>query len=357
MWRPPVEKRVLLIVDDIPINRLVLSNLFQDDYEVVEADNGRDALDIIHKLGEEIAVVLLDLVMPVMSGLEVLADMNETGIIKTLPVIVITSEDDDVKTLETYKHGVSDLIHKPFNAEIVCKRVENVAALYAYQRNLNQKLEEQRLMLQKQQARLKRSTQVVMDALATAVEFRGFESTEHIVKIRRVSWLLLQEIKDCYKLSDEQIELVANASAVHDIGKITIPDKILLKPARLTEEEFEVIKTHPLRGGEILKELSGLNDALDEEFLDYCYDICVYHHEKWDGKGYPYGLASEGIPIWAQVVSVADIYDALTAERVYKSAYSQDEAIRMIMAGDSGELNPKLLKALLSIKEKGLLES
>ncbi|MCL2504146.1 MAG: response regulator [Coriobacteriia bacterium] len=352
MSTPPDDKRTLLIVDDLAISRLMLRNLFEGEFEILEADSGRAALEIISAYGDSLAMVLLDLVMPGLSGFDVLADMNESGIIQNVPVIVITSENDELESLKNYYLGVSDLIHKPFNAEIVYKRVHNVAALYAHQQKLKQELHNQKVMLQKQQEHLQKSNQLVIDALSTAVEFRNFESVEHIIAIRVITKALLGEVREAYNLTDDQIEEVAIASAVHDIGKVAIPDQILLKPGRLTPEEFEVIKTHPARGSEILLGLVDLGHTMDGEFFRYCYDICRYHHEKWDGSGYPYNLAESEIPIWAQAVSVADIYDALVSERVYKPAYPHEKAIQMILDDECGKINPELIDALLAIKDR-----
>ena len=351
----PEVKNTLLVVDDMVINRLLIRNIFENDYTVIEADNGQDALALIDELGDTLAVVLLDLVMPIMNGFEVLEQMRKSGRMETVPVIVITSENDDEQNLKIYELGISDLIHKPFNAELVYRRVNNVATLYAHQHILHQQLQEQKLLLEEQQARLQLSNQLVIDALSTAVEFRSFESTEHIVRIRELTNKFLFGIQDEYSLTDEQIQKIANASAVHDIGKIMVPDQILLKPGRLTSEEFEVIKTHPQKGADLLLQLTHLKVAMDDEFFGYCYDICLYHHEKWDGKGYPVGLVGEQIPIWAQATALADIYDALTAKRVYKPPYTPEVTVQMILDGQCGQINPKLLNVMVELFEKGQL--
>ena len=341
--------RKLLLVDDIQLNRIILDELFYEEFDVLEAENGRVALDYINCYGDEIAVILLDLVMPVMDGFEVLREMNTNGLIQTIPVIMITSENDDEKMLTGYQLGVSDLVHKPFNPDIVFRRVNNVVDLYAHRRNLEQKLLEQKEELEQQALRLKQFNQFVIDALSTTVEFRNFESGTHIKRIRLLTRIFLQAVQRYYpKLKKEEIEDIANASAVHDIGKIAIPDSILLKPGPLTMDEFEIMKTHTLRGCDILKSLDYMQDL---KYYHYCYEICRHHHERWDGNGYPDGLKGDEISIWAQAASLADVYDALTSKRIYKEAYTHDEAVNMIMRGECGVFNPKLLECFLEVKE------
>lgn len=340
-------KKKLLVVDDIELNRMILTDLFEENYEVLEAENGRIALNLISLHRDELAIVLLDLVMPVMDGFEVLKQMQESGLINSIPVILITGENDDEKTLTGYQLGVADLINKPFNSDIVFRRVSNVIALYNNKRNLEEKLREQKEELEKQASRLRQANQFVIDALSTTVEFRDQESGDHINRIRMLTKILLQAIKKQYPLSDEDIEIISNAAVVHDIGKIAIPDKILLKPGRLTVEEFEIMKTHTTRGCEILSKLDYIQDR---QYYKYCYEICRHHHERWDGKGYPDGLKGDEISIWAQATSLADVYDALTSERVYKGAYSHDEAVKMILNGECGEFNPVMLGCFTEVQ-------
>lgn len=344
-----LNKNKILVVDDIAINRLVLRELFLDKYEVLEAENGRVALDVLEAHKDEIVVLLLDLLMPVMDGFDVLRAMNENGMIRHIPVILITSEDDDEKTLLSYGLGVSDLIYKPFNPDIVMRRVGNVIDLYSYKNYLEEKLVEQRNELQQQNERIKQFNLFIIDALSTTVEFRSLESGEHIKRMRNLVKLLLQEAVTDYPLTNEEIESISSASALHDIGKIAIPDAILLKPGRLTAEEFDVMKLHTVKGCEILETLSSFQD---KEYYKYCYEICRYHHERWDGNGYPDRLKGDEIPVWAQAASLADVYDALTSKRVYKGAYTHDEAFAMILRGECGQFNPRLMASFTKIKDK-----
>jgi putative two-component system response regulator len=342
------QKRKLLVVDDIELNRLVLTELFGEEFEVVEADNGEVAMGLISLFGSEIAIVLLDLVMPVMDGFEVLQRMNASGLIQTIPVVLITGENDDEKALKGYALGVSDMIQKPFNPDIVERRVKNVVDLYDHKHDLERKLREQKEMLERQTERLRQSNLFVIDALSTTVEFRNFESGDHIKRIRTLTKILLEALVDDYPLTGEEIEAISNASAMHDIGKIAIPDSILLKPGPLNKEEFEIMKTHTVRGCEML---ASLNYTQDQAYFAYCYEICRHHHERWDGRGYPDGLKGDDISIWAQATSLADVYDALTSKRVYKGAFDHDTAVQMILGGECGEFNPKLLKSFELVQE------
>ena len=343
------DKKKLLVVDDVDINRMILDELFNEKYEVLEASNGLEALSIINDIKNDLSIVLLDLVMPEMDGFGVLRDMNKSGLINGIPVILITSEDDDQMALECYALGVSDLMHKPFNASIVTQRVENVIELYAYKNHLEEKLVEQKEELIAQEGRIKQMNFSLIDTLSSTVEFRNVESGKHIKRTRLLIKLILAHLKDLYKFTDEQLELISSAAALHDVGKIAIPDSVLLKPGRLTKEEFEIMKTHTSKGAEILETLDFLQD---EEYFQYCYDIAKHHHERWDGKGYPDGLVGDETPIWAQAAALVDVYDALTSKRVYKDAYSHDQAIDMIINGECGAMNPLLLKTLQDISDE-----
>jgi putative two-component system response regulator len=335
-----------LVVDDIDINRLIISELFTGRYEVIEASNGKEALEIIDDDASDLAIVLLDMVMPVMDGFGVLKAMNESGKINSIPVILVTSEDDDEMSLESYSLGVSDVIHKPFNASIVNQRVTNVIDLYVYKNHLEEKLVEQKDELIKQEGRIKQMNSSLIDTLSATVEFRDLESGKHIQRTRLLIKLILENLRDKYSITDEQIELISSASALHDVGKIAIPDAVLLKPGRLTPEEYDVMKTHTTRGSEIIERLDMLQD---EEYYTYCHDICRHHHERYDGKGYPDGLTGEEIPVWAQAAALTDVYDALTSKRVYKDAYSHEQAIDMIMNGECGMFNPQLIEVMQKI--------
>lgn len=349
-------EEVILIVDDVELNRAILSELFQNEYKILEAENGVDALSLIEKYGRYIKVVLLDLVMPEMDGFQVLKRLQKSRWFHQIPIVLITVENNGGTTLKEYISGISDIINKPFNPEIVHRRVKNIIELYNHKRFLETKLQEQYQRLEQQAERLRKANTFVIDTLSTAVEFRNSESGLHIVRMRRITEFLLRTLSaryEKYHFTEQEISVISDAAALHDIGKITIPDSVLLKSGPLTPEEFEIMKTHTIKGCEILE---SLKYSQDEEYFRYSYEICRYHHERWDGNGYPDGLKGEQIPIWVQVVSLADAYESLTGERIYKPSYSHEKALSMIVNGECGQFNPELLNCFLEEIENLLQE-
>ncbi|MBR5337649.1 MAG: response regulator [Lachnospiraceae bacterium] len=340
------KKEKILIVDDAEVNRGILNEVFKDNYDVIEAENGQEALDILNEGHEDITIILLDLVMPVLNGFEFLEIINESGLIKKIPVILITGDYTMEAEKNGYNLGVSDIIIKPFNPEIVTKRVTNTIELYKHKNRLEKMVEEQTVKISEQAEILKKSNEMLIETLSTVVEFRNLESGAHIRHIKSVVATLLKYLRRDYpeyKLTDKDEVDIITASAMHDIGKIAISDTILLKPGRLTPEEFEIMKTHTIKGCEILDQFEFI---YDDNLFKVIYDICRYHHEKYDGRGYPDGLEGEDIPIWAQIVSVADVYEALVSKRVYKDAFAHDTAINMIKNGECGAFSEKMMDCL-----------
>lgn len=340
------EKPLVLIVDDSEMNRAILSEMLKDEYCILEADNGRAALDMVDRYGDELSLVLLDIVMPGMNGFEVLGELSRRSGIDNLPVIMISSEDSDDVVLRAYELGASDYINRPFDARVVRRRVSNTIRLYAKQRRLTS------LLSQQYNERVKNS-RMLIDIMAGVMELRNGESGLHVTHIEKLTELLLGCLvhrSDKFPLDNEQRSTIAMASALHDIGKMSIDDAILNKPGRLTSEEFEIMKTHTTLGADMLLELG--RQHAGNSLLEYAYQIARWHHERWDGKGYPDGLKGDDIPIAAQVVSVADVYDALTSVRVYKDAILHQEAIQMILDGKCGEFNPLLLDCLLEVQDR-----
>lgn len=345
------EKKIMLVVDDMELNRAILCELFNDKYQVIEAENGKEALQLIQKYRESIAIVLLDLIMPIMNGFEVLQKMADTSLADRIPVIMITSENSEQAILNGYNLGVSDVITKPFNPDIVRKRVQNTVELNSYKLQLENKVKVQVEFIERQAQELERVNSFIIDTLSTIVEFRDLESGQHVKRIRGFTKMLLYAVAKDHKeygLTEESINTISSASAMHDIGKIAIPDHILLKPGRLTPEEFEIMKTHTTKGCDLL---NSLNYIKTSNYFRYSYEICRYHHERWDGNGYPDHLKGDEIPIWAQVVALADVYDALTSERVYKPAYTHDQAVKMILNGECGQFNPILMDVFNEMKD------
>lgn len=340
------EKPLVLIADDSEMNRTILNEMLKDEYCILEADNGRTALDMVDRYGDELSLVLLDIVMPGISGFEVLADLSRRSGIDNLPVIMISSEDSDDMVLRAYELGASDYINRPFDSRVVRRRVSNTIRLYAKQRRLTN------LLSQQYNERVKNS-RMLIDIMAGVMELRNGESGRHVTNIEKLTELLLGclvQRGDTISLDNEECSTIALASALHDIGKMSIDDAILNKPGRLTPEEFEIMKTHTTIGADMLLELGSHHAG--NALMEYAYQIARWHHERWDGKGYPDGLKGDEIPIAAQVVSVADVYDALTSVRVYKDAIPHEEAIQMILDGKCGTFNPLLLDCLLEVQDQ-----
>lgn len=338
-------RQLILIVDDSELNRTLLSEMLKDDFRILEASNGRECLDALEQYGMGISLVLLDINMPVMDGFEVLVQMNRNHWIEDIPVVMISSDDTESNIKRAYDMGVSDYIRRPFDAQIVFRRVFNTIKLYAKQRRLI-------TLVTDQIDEKEKNNQIMIRILSQIVEFRNGESGLHVEHINILTGLLLERLvqkTDHYDLTWSDQYMITLASALHDIGKIGIDDKILNKPGRLTKEEFEIMKSHTLIGASILENL-GLYQ--EEPLIKTAYQICRWHHERYDGKGYPDGLRGDEIPISAQVVSVADVYDALVNERVYKKAITHEKAIEMILNGECGVFNPILLECLVDIKDK-----
>ena len=339
--------RTLLIVDDDEINRDILAHIFAGQYAIREAENGREGLQIIENAGASLCAVLLDVVMPEMDGLAVLRALQPTGALQRLPVFLITAEARDEVMREAYTLGVMDVISKPVVPYVVQRRVQSVVELFDARKRLSRTVEQQQSELVRRARQIVDLNMGMIEALSTAIEFRDGESGEHVRRIHDITALLLSRTAMGAGLSEEEIEQIALASIMHDVGKIAIPDAILNKPGRLTPEEYEIMKTHTLRGAELLASIPQLRD---NQAYAYAYDIARHHHERWDGRGYPDGLKGEEISIWAQVVSLADVYDALSCKRVYKQAFDRDTVIRMICTGQCGAFNPKLLDSFLAVE-------
>jgi len=346
----PNPRRSILVVDDIEINRIILRSMFEQEFDVLEAENGMDALRVIDEHSENIAVILLDIIMPELDGIGVLRELTSQGHMSRIPVVIITGEDDDHTSLIAYDMGVSDMVRKPFHTGVVYRRVMNVIELYSNKRNMELRLDEQKRMLEKQAQRLFSSNQFLIDALSTTVEFRSFESGTHIKRVRLLVRGLLNRAQRDYPITDEEIKIVSSASSMHDIGKVAIPDAVLMKPGALTDEEYEVMKTHPVRGCDILESLN-YGHQMDATFFNYCYEICRHHHERWDGTGYPDHLKGDDISFVAQATALADVYDALTSKRVYRNALSHDVAVGMILRGECGPFNPRFLQYMTELDD------
>ncbi len=332
----------ILVVDDVKINRIMLTEIFKDEFDVIEALNGREALDIING-NSDVGAVLLDLMMPDIDGIAVLKNMNETGAIKRIPVLIITGAEDRDMLMEAYNLGAINIITKPYVSYFLKRQLKNVLELYRHKNELES-------LVSEQVSKFNEMSRSIVEALANIIEFRDCETGRHVKNVCDVTkdiLIRLGEMYPDYKLSIKEIDKISLAAALHDVGKISIPDTILNKPGKLSPQEFEIMKLHTVKGCELLEKVE---DIIEPELYGYSYDICRHHHERWDGKGYPDGIVGDEIELWSQVVSVADAYDALTSDRVYKKAISHETAAEMILKGECGQFNPRVLKAFKAVR-------
>ena len=336
------EKQTILIVDDSKFNRDILKEILGETYHYLEAENGNQAIQLVgDNLG--IDLILLDIHMPQMDGFEVLEMMNKSQCINETPVIMISSEESVTMMRKAYEMGITDYITRPFDSVIVKKRVQNTLELYANQKRLISVVVDQ--VYEKEE-----NSSIMIRILSNVLGFRNSESSEHILHIRTATEMMLRKLvktTDVYHLTETDIAMITTASSLHDIGKIGIPEGILNKPGRLTDEEFKIMKTHSEMGASLIRDM---NFSESKPLVHTAWEICRWHHERWDGKGYPDGLKGEEIPISAQVVSIVDVYDALTSERCYKKAFDHDTAVKMILEGQCGQFNPVLLKCLKELR-------
>ncbi len=339
----------ILIIDDDEINRAILDNLFSGMYATDEAENGRIGLEKILGNPEKFSAILLDAKMPEMDGLEVLRHMKEAGLNGKIPVFLITADASDSVMREAYRLEVMDVISKPIVPYVVLRRVNSVMELFRARKQLSSRVEIQSSELIEKEHRIADLNRGLFEALAAAIEFRNGESGEHVRRIHDITMLMLEKTDLGDGLSEEDMDNIALAAVMHDVGKIAIPDDILNKPGRLTKEEFEVIKTHTVRGEALLETIPQLRE---NKVFGYACDIARHHHERWDGRGYPDGLKGDEISVWAQIVSLADVYDALSSKRVYKDAYPREKVIAMITGGECGVFNPVLLDRFMKIEDE-----
>ncbi|MDR2192394.1 MAG: response regulator [Endomicrobium sp.] len=339
----------ILIVDDIDINREILAEILQNDYEILQAKNGIEAFEKIIHNHESIDLILLDIMMPEMDGYEVLETLNKSGFIDRMPVIVITAMGANENEVKALQMGAADFITKPFFPTSILKRVELHLKLRNHTKNLEKIVD----------ANIKKASEIrdgMVDFLANIIEYRDVESGMHIKRTRIASELLLQNIISAGVMKSElagvDINNFSKAVAMHDIGKIAIPDKILLKPDKLTSEEFEIMKKHTTFGADMINKIEGIDDSSNKIYLETCRQICLYHHENWDGRGYPEGLQEYDIPIVARIMAVADVYDSLTSKRVYREALPHDESVKIMKELSGSKFDPIILDLFLANNEK-----
>lgn len=349
----------ILIVDDMKNNREVLAKILKEEYEIMEAKNGIEAWEIIIKERKSLSAVLLNLIIPEMDGFQIIEKMNQNKLMDTIPVVIISEDNQPETEGKCLELGVADFIRKPFNNLIVKKRVENIVKYDTYKKSLEEKVENQMITLRKQykviqvQAdKMQKKNDEIINIVGNVAEYRSLESGSHIRRVKQYTRILGEYVKDNYPeygLTKEKLDIIVSASALHDIGKVAIPDSILLNPGRLTDEEYDYLRSHTIRGCELLEDFK---NVWSEDYLKVGQEICRSHHERYDGKGYPDGLVGDEIPISAQLVSIVDVYDAMTNERFYKGALAIERVFYMITNGECGIFSPKLLEAFRKVKPK-----
>lgn len=352
-----MKRDTVLIFEDNSIEREMLAEIFRPEYKVLEAANGKEGIELLDSHFSSIAVVLLDYLMPVMDGFQVLDSLRKKKVLNKMPFIMVTGQDSAEFERQGYEYGIVSYIKKPYQPEVIKQVVRNAVGWFQYKIQLelvvkkqNDNIKKQNEVLRQQARKLGQLNEILIDSLSNIVEFRNLETKQHIKRIREFSLCLGRSVMKLYpeyELTQEKLVQIGWASSLHDIGKIAIPDSIILKSSKLTPDEFEFIKSHTTKGAEIISQAIQLNDRAVH---DYACDIARHHHEKYDGNGYPDGLKGDEISIAAQIVSLVDVYDALTSKRVYKAAYEPDKAYQMIINGNSGTFSPKLLKAFAEVK-------
>lgn len=340
----------ILIVDDEEVNRAILGQVFEKEYEILMAENGQEAIRYANRYRNDLAVILLDLLMPVVDGYQVLQVLHAEQTLEKIPVILITANTDQETALKCYSLGVTDIFNKPFVIPILRQRVLNAVEMYQSREHLQKLLDRSNRKLTEREHQLEDFYNHLIEAVSDIVEFRDVESGAHIKRVKGLTRIMAESYMKLYPdegFTREWMKTVVEASALHDIGKIAIPDHILLKPGRLTDEEREIMQAHTTKGCDILSKLETVQDT---EHYKAAYEIARYHHERYDGRGYPDGLVGDEIPLCAQLVSVVDVYDALVCKRVYKKAFEKEQAFHMIMNGECGTFNPKILKCFESAR-------
>ena len=336
----------VLVVDDVDMNVMILEEILKDSYNIITANNGVQALEVLRSTPVLPKIILLDIFMPEMDGYEMFDNMKKDPTLKRIPVIFITTSDSETEALSA---GAVDFISKPFLPEIVKLRVKNQIELKNYSDNLE-------VMVAEKTAEMTATLDNILQSMANIIEYRNLESGSHVKRTQYLAKALIDSILETpSSYTDELIDLkpdiIVKSVALHDVGKIGIPDKILLKPGKLEPEEYEIMKTHTTVGGNIIEEIMKAVKDQDSIYLKHCQGIATYHHERFDGTGYPAGLAGFDIPLAARIVSLVDVYDALVCTRVYKAAFAHDEAIAIIARGKGTQFDPFLTDKVVEINK------
>ncbi len=340
-----MHQKKILIADDSELNRALLVDMLDRDYGVIEVADGQEAIAALQAHQGEIEVLLLDVVMPGTDGFEVLAYMNRTHWIDEIPVIMISAETSSAYIDRAFKLGAADYVSRPFVPSVIRRRIMNTILLHAKKQQLLGLVTERYYSKE-------RNSDLLVDILGHAVECRSGEGGSHMRHVGVATGILLRALMkktDRYHLEQADLEAIQTAASLHDIGKLLIPEEILQKPSALTPEEFDIVKRHTLIGAKMIEDLPIYQN---ERLVKYAIEICRWHHERWEGEGYPDGLRGEEIPIAAQVAALADVYDALTSQRCYKEAYSHAQSMEMIRAGACGSFSPLLMECLEEVQDQ-----
>lgn len=335
----------LLICSAWPENRDYLRHVMGEGFHLLEAANVHQMLLLLEQNISCVAALLLDITRMEEQERITVESLENVELLDRVPVIIISDGEGNMVLNRAFGFGASDVIPLDYDPYAMRHRIENIVELYLHKRHLES-------LVAEQAETLRHANDSVVDTLSSIIEYRSVESGQHILRIRHFTKILLEEVVRCcpeYNLTEPVISIICSAAALHDIGKISIPDAILMKPEKLTAEEMLIMKTHAVTGCRILDSLA---DVADGEYLRYAHNICHYHHERWDGGGYPEGLSGESIPICAQVVGLADVYDALTTRRSYKEAFSFSQAVNMILKGECGAFSPKLLECFKHVTDR-----
>ena len=335
----------VLIVDDIAVNVMMLEEILKDNYHIITAFNGKEALETLKAAKHLPKIILLDIMMPEMNGRELFEILKKEKTFQRIPVIFITAENDSES--ELLAAGAVDFINKPFSPEIVKLRVRNQIEL----KNYSDSLEE---MVAEKTAEATKTLDNALQGLANAIEHRDLESGQHVKRTQLFVRALIDYLirtKSIYaeELKMLQPDIIMKSMALHDVGKIAIPDRILLKPGKLDPDEYEIMKTHTTRGKDIIDEFGDVKSSL---YLKHCEDIAYGHHERWDGKGYPQQIKENEIPLTARLASLADVYDALVCTRVYKPAIPFERALEILVEGRGTQFDPVITDAVLQIQDE-----
>lgn len=352
-----MKRDTILIVDNDEVNRKELADIFRDEYKILEVSNEKDGLDVFKAHITSLAAILVNLTIVIKGNFQVLKKLSQRKVLSQIPFIMITSEETVEYESKGFEYGIISYIRKPFYPDAIKQMVDNVIQVFQYKRQLELTVRGQTekmkdTVLKAAAERQKHTTHVLIESLSNIIEFRNLESEQHVKRIREFTFSLGRSVMHLYpeyELTEEKIDLIGWASSLHDIGKIVVPDNIILKPGKLNADEYEIIKSHTTKGAEIIERVIHIDN---ERFCEYAYDIARHHHEKYDGKGYPDGIKGEEISIAAQIVALIDVYDALSSKRVYKAAYDTEKAYQMVVNGHSGSFSPKLLKAFTEVRKE-----